>query len=340
MEIKQCNRNPVFLCDFAFDGVFSDGNKFSLRIPERDVVEFAKALLDAYEKDKNGEVVVLPPVVKFGENGEPEYIDGKVIRKEVFADADKRMETDRNLSEEMKQYIVFCAPIFAQAKDDIDQHLDGRLNKRYSKDLPLLMVYQGEQWACGVTTRLFAAALATTVYHTSEDENVFFFNCENNMFYFKKIAVSFSSLCQPADSNGNYLSVNDIRHRIATRLKIRNCFSNSFGEQTLHVLKSLPAEKFFHMRAVFIDNLDPVLLNEVYDWFNATNQVRKENGIKPLIMAVATYCRNPSNPHDLPLPQSFSCKPHEYILVEKPKPSPTREEFEKKSDASEQNTAD
>lgn len=35
MEIKQCNRNLFFLADFAYDGVFSDGNEFGLRIPEK-----------------------------------------------------------------------------------------------------------------------------------------------------------------------------------------------------------------------------------------------------------------------------------------------------------------
>lgn len=28
MKIKQCNRNPLFLADFAYDGEFSDGNHF------------------------------------------------------------------------------------------------------------------------------------------------------------------------------------------------------------------------------------------------------------------------------------------------------------------------
>ena len=46
MKIKQCNRNPYFLADFAYDGEFSDGNKFYLRIPEKDVEEFATKLLE------------------------------------------------------------------------------------------------------------------------------------------------------------------------------------------------------------------------------------------------------------------------------------------------------
>lgn len=71
MEIKQCNRNPFFLADFAYDGVFSDGNKFCLRIPEKDVVPFAEALLKAYADDKNGDVVVTIP--------HSEYIDGKMV---------------------------------------------------------------------------------------------------------------------------------------------------------------------------------------------------------------------------------------------------------------------
>lgn len=51
MRVEQCRRNPCFLADFAFDGVFSDGNKFELRIPARDVVIFAQTLLKAYEED-------------------------------------------------------------------------------------------------------------------------------------------------------------------------------------------------------------------------------------------------------------------------------------------------
>lgn len=42
----------MFLADFAFDGIFSDGNKFGLRIPVRDVKIFAKTLLKAHEEDK------------------------------------------------------------------------------------------------------------------------------------------------------------------------------------------------------------------------------------------------------------------------------------------------
>ena len=34
MRVKQCNRNPFFLADFAYDGRFSDGEEFSLGIPE------------------------------------------------------------------------------------------------------------------------------------------------------------------------------------------------------------------------------------------------------------------------------------------------------------------
>ena len=54
MRIEQCNRNPYFLSDFAYDGEFSDGNKFYLRIPEKDVEEFATKLLQAYKDDKDG----------------------------------------------------------------------------------------------------------------------------------------------------------------------------------------------------------------------------------------------------------------------------------------------
>lgn len=79
MEIKQCNRNPFFLADFAYDGVFSDGNEFGLRIPEKDVVPFAEALLKAYVDDMNGDVVVTMPYVKY-EDGHPVFVDGKVER--------------------------------------------------------------------------------------------------------------------------------------------------------------------------------------------------------------------------------------------------------------------
>lgn len=65
MTIKQCNRNPFFLADFAYDGEFSDGEKFCLRIPERDVIPFAEALLKAYADDMNGDVMVTIPHVKY-----------------------------------------------------------------------------------------------------------------------------------------------------------------------------------------------------------------------------------------------------------------------------------
>lgn len=80
MEIKQCNRNPFFIADFAYDGEFSDGNEFSLRIPEKDVIPFAEALLKAYADDMNGDVVVTMPCIKY-ENGHPVFVDGKVERK-------------------------------------------------------------------------------------------------------------------------------------------------------------------------------------------------------------------------------------------------------------------
>lgn len=79
MKIQQCNRNPFFLPDFAYDGEFSDGNEFSLRIPEKDVVPFAEALLKAYSDDKNGDVKVSMPYVKY-EDGHPVFVDGKVER--------------------------------------------------------------------------------------------------------------------------------------------------------------------------------------------------------------------------------------------------------------------
>lgn len=79
MEIKQCNRNPFFLADFAYDGTFSDGEGFCLRIPERDVIPFAEALLKAYVDDMNGEVVITMPCIKY-ENGHPVFVDGKVER--------------------------------------------------------------------------------------------------------------------------------------------------------------------------------------------------------------------------------------------------------------------
>lgn len=79
MEIKQCNRNPFFLADFAYDGKFSDGNEFSLRIPEKDVVSFAEALLKAYADDMNGDVVVTMPHITYID-GKPVFVDGKVER--------------------------------------------------------------------------------------------------------------------------------------------------------------------------------------------------------------------------------------------------------------------
>ena len=63
MKVEQCNRNPCFLADFAYDGRFSDGEKFSLRIPEEDVVEFANTLLKAYRDDKTGKTRVTPAYV-------------------------------------------------------------------------------------------------------------------------------------------------------------------------------------------------------------------------------------------------------------------------------------
>lgn len=79
MKIKQCNRNPFFLADFAYDGVFSDGEEFCLRIPEKDVVPFAEALLKAYADDKNGDVVVTMPYVIY-KDGRTEFVDGKIER--------------------------------------------------------------------------------------------------------------------------------------------------------------------------------------------------------------------------------------------------------------------
>ena len=32
MKAKQCNRNPYFMADFAYDGEFSDGGHFELQI--------------------------------------------------------------------------------------------------------------------------------------------------------------------------------------------------------------------------------------------------------------------------------------------------------------------
>ena len=63
MRVDQCNRNPFFLADFAYDGIFSDGEKFSLRIPEEDVVEFANTLLKAYRDDMTGKTRVAPAYI-------------------------------------------------------------------------------------------------------------------------------------------------------------------------------------------------------------------------------------------------------------------------------------
>ena len=63
MKVDQCNRNPFFLADFAYDGRFSDGEKFSPRIPEEAVVEFANTLLKAYRDDKTGNTRVTPAYV-------------------------------------------------------------------------------------------------------------------------------------------------------------------------------------------------------------------------------------------------------------------------------------
>lgn len=79
MEIKQCNRNPFFLVDFAYEGTFSDGEEFCLRIPEKDVIPFAEALLKAYADDMNGGVVVTMPHIAYID-GKPVFLDGKVER--------------------------------------------------------------------------------------------------------------------------------------------------------------------------------------------------------------------------------------------------------------------
>lgn len=81
MKIKQCNRNPYCLCDFAYDGEFSDGEEFSLRIPEGDVEEFATKLLQAYEDDKNGKVKVTLPYIHVTAKGAT-FHDGSVIKNE------------------------------------------------------------------------------------------------------------------------------------------------------------------------------------------------------------------------------------------------------------------
>ena len=81
MKIKQCNRNPYFLSDFAYDGEFSDGGRFELRIPEKDVEEFATKLLQAYKDDKDGKVKVVAPHVHITEKGNI-FHDGSVIKNE------------------------------------------------------------------------------------------------------------------------------------------------------------------------------------------------------------------------------------------------------------------
>ena len=81
MKIKQCNRNPYFLADFAYDGEFSDGGHFELRIPEKDVEEFATKLLQAYKDDKDGKVKVVPPHVHITAKGAI-FHDGSVIKNE------------------------------------------------------------------------------------------------------------------------------------------------------------------------------------------------------------------------------------------------------------------
>ena len=79
MRIEQCNRNPYFLSDFAYDGEFSDGNKFYLRIPEKDVEEFATKLLQAYKEKKKKKIKVVPPHVHITEKGNI-FHDGSVIK--------------------------------------------------------------------------------------------------------------------------------------------------------------------------------------------------------------------------------------------------------------------
>ena len=81
MKIKQCNRNPYFLSDFAYDGEFSDGGEFELRIPEKDVEEFATKLLQAYKDDMDGKVTVIPPHAHITEKGNI-FHDGSVIKNE------------------------------------------------------------------------------------------------------------------------------------------------------------------------------------------------------------------------------------------------------------------
>ena len=81
MKIKQCNRNPYFLADFAYDGEFSGCWHFELRIPEKDVEEFATKLLQSYEDDKKEKVKVIPPHVHITEKGNI-FHDGVVIKNE------------------------------------------------------------------------------------------------------------------------------------------------------------------------------------------------------------------------------------------------------------------
>lgn len=79
--IKQCHRNPYWLADFVYKGKFSDGFEFNLRIPEKDVEEFATKLLQAYKDDKDGKVKVIPPHVHITEKGNV-FHDGSVIKNE------------------------------------------------------------------------------------------------------------------------------------------------------------------------------------------------------------------------------------------------------------------
>ena len=82
LKIKQCNRNPFFLADFAYDGEFSDGNSFCLRIPERDILPFVSALMKAYVDDVNGEMEVTIPHIKFVDN-KAVFVEPSVKRKEA-----------------------------------------------------------------------------------------------------------------------------------------------------------------------------------------------------------------------------------------------------------------
>ena len=81
MKVIQCNRNPYFLADFAYDGEFSDGGYFELRIPEKDVEEFATKLLQAYKDDKDRKVKVIPPHAHITEKGAI-FNDGSVVKNE------------------------------------------------------------------------------------------------------------------------------------------------------------------------------------------------------------------------------------------------------------------